>query len=41
MRVNLNKVVAKKDGEETDARYILEVDMPEVTNKLDVRSDEK
>lgn len=41
MIVKLNKVVAKKDEEDTDSRYILKVEMSGLTNKLDVRSDEK
>lgn len=41
MIVKLNKVFVKKDGEDIDSRYILEVEMPGLTNKLDVRRDEK
>lgn len=41
MIVKLNKVFAKKDEEDIDSRYILDVEMPGLTNKLDVRHDEK
>lgn len=41
MIVILNKVFCKKNGERTGSRYILEVEMPGFTNKLDVRSNKK